>query len=98
MRMKRFIILLIMVTTCCISFAQHDMTPVDWKEIKKQVKKDPQRVNELVAALSTPEMHGSLSLEDCILGFYGQSILVKNAGRDKSDEKCVLYYCSYGGR
>ena len=89
--MKRFITSLILIAICCISFAQHDMTPVDWKEIKNQVKKDPQRVNELVAALATPEMYGSLSLEDCILGFYGQSILVKNAGRDKSDEASRLY-------
>ena len=49
--------------------------PVDWKKIRNEVKDNPQRVKDLVMRLSATNLDTTLTYQDRILAFYGQSFL-----------------------
>lgn len=60
---------------------ERELLPVDWNLIRKEVKENPQHVKDLVERLSAPKLDTTLTYQDKILAFYGQSFL----SNDKED-------------
>ena len=54
---------------------ERKLMPVDWKKISNEVKDNPQRVKDLVMRLSATNLDTTLTYQDRILAFYGQSFL-----------------------
>lgn len=48
---------------------------MDWDVVKDIVREDPDNVRELVSRLSAPTLDTTLTYNDRIIAFYGQSLL-----------------------
>ena len=57
---------------------EREIIPVNWEQIRKEVDKNPQKVKDLVARLSAVNLDTTLTYQDRILAFYGQSFLTKD--------------------
>lgn len=57
---------------------EREIIPVDWKEVKKVAEQDPQQIKDLVARLSANQIDTTMTWQERILAFYGQSYLVSN--------------------
>lgn len=73
--MKKIIILISLLLSCVAAFAQRDIIAMDWSVIKEIVREDPDEVKDLVVRLSAPQLDTTLTYEDRIIAFYGQSLL-----------------------
>ena len=71
------LIFLLLVSTNIIA-QEREILPVNWKQIKEYVNKDPQKVKDLVARLSATSLDTTLTYQDRILAFYGQSFLTND--------------------
>ena len=71
------IILMLLISTNIIA-QEREILPVDWKQIKEEVNKNPQKVKDLVARLSATKLDTTLTYQDRILAFYGQSFLTND--------------------
>ena len=71
--------------------AQQEIFPVDWKEIRSIVKKDPERVRELVRRLSAPERDTTLTVQERIVAFFGQSLLTNDSEEPKVHDMYEAY-------
>ena len=71
------LIFLLLVSTNIIA-QEREILPVNWKQIKEDVNKDPQKVKDLVARLSATSLDTTLTYQDRILAFYGQSFLTND--------------------
>ena len=79
-----FIFLLFISTNI---FAQErEILPVNWKQIKEEVNKDPQKVKDLVTRLSATKLDTTLTYQDRILAFYGQSFLTNDEEESLKDQ------------
>ncbi len=54
---------------------ESDFIPVDWKEIKKVAENDPQKINDQVARMAASEIDTTMTWNERILAYYGQSYL-----------------------
>ena len=52
-----------------------EIIPVDWKEVKKVADNDPQRIKALVSRMSANEIDTTMTWNERILAYYGQSYL-----------------------
>ena len=68
--------------SCLAAFGQREIITVDWDNIKEIVAKKPDEVRELVKRLSAPTLDATLTYEDRIIAFYGQSLLSSDKERD----------------
>ena len=59
---------------------ENDFIPVDWKEIKKVAENDPQQINDLVARMASSEIDTTMTWNERILAYYGQSFLKPFSG------------------
>lgn len=50
-----------------------EIIPVDWKEMQKEADNDPQRIKDLVSRLSANEIDTTMTWNERILAYYGQS-------------------------
>ena len=50
-------------------------TPVDWKEVRKVAENDPQQIKNLVARMASSETDTTMTWEERILAYFGQSFL-----------------------
>ncbi len=57
---------------------EREIIPVDWKEVKKVAEQDPQRIKDLVTRLSANQIDTTMTWQERILAFYGQSYLESN--------------------
>lgn len=73
--MRKIIILISLLLSCVAAFAQRDIIAMDWSVIKEIVKEDPDEVKDLVVRLSAPQLDTTLTYEERIIAFYGQSLL-----------------------
>ena len=76
--MKQIIVLfllLILVPQAALTQEKREIIPVDWKEIKKVAKQDPQRIKDLVSRLSANKLDTTMTWQDRILAYFGQSYL-----------------------
>ena len=78
--MRQFIVFMIFLLMPLTIQAQEEreIIPVDWKEVKKVAEKDPQRIKDLVARLSANQIDTTMTWQERILAFYGQSYLESN--------------------
>ncbi|MBO4850488.1 MAG: DUF4919 domain-containing protein [Prevotella sp.] len=54
---------------------EREVIPVNWKEVKEVAEKDPQRIKDLVARLSANVIDTTMTWNERILAYYGQSFL-----------------------
>ena len=73
--MKKFILSFLLFSFSLVSYAQREIVPVNWEEIKKVVAESPDSVKTLVTR--TIQKDTTLSIHEFILAFYGQSIISK---------------------
>ena len=77
--MKHLIICLCMLLLATNIVAQErELLPVDWQLIRKEVKDNPQYIKDLVARLSANKLDTTLTYQERILAFYGQSFLTND--------------------
>ena len=77
--MKHLIICLCMLLLATNIVAQErELLPVDWQLIRKEVKDNPQHIKDLVARLSATKLDTTLTYQERILAFYGQSFLTND--------------------
>lgn len=57
--------------------------PVDWGKVQKVAENDPQRIKGLVARLSANEPDTTMTLNECILAYFGQSFLTPMTEMDE---------------
>ena len=73
--MKKFILSLAVMFSCLAAFGQREIISMDWDVVKDIVREDPDEVRELVSRLSAPTLDTTLTYNDRIIAFYGQSLL-----------------------
>ena len=57
---------------------KREIIPVDWQQVKKEVTDNPQHVKDLIARLSADQIDTTLTRQERILAFYGQSFLTND--------------------
>lgn len=80
--MKKLLLSVAVLFSCLAAFGQREIITVDWDNIKEIVAKKPDEVRELVKRLSAPTLDATLTYEDRIIAFYGQSLLSSDKERD----------------
>ena len=75
--MRQLLVFVFFLFISATSQAQYvrDIIPVDWKEMQKVADNDPQRIKDLVSRLSTNEIDTTMTWNERILAYYGQSYL-----------------------
>lgn len=91
MRTKTLLLSLLLLFCGFAAHAQQEIFPVDWKEIRSIVKKDPERVRELVRRLSAPERDTTLTVQEKIVAFFGQSLLTNDSEEPKVHDMYEAY-------
>ena len=77
-KLKLTLILLSFLPLWMNAQEEKEILPVNWEEIKKEVKTNPKHVKELVARMSVEQQDTTLTYPEKILAFYGQSLLTKD--------------------
>ena len=81
-----FIFFLMMPLTANAQEKDRIIIPVNWKEVKEVTDKDPESIRDLVARMSASKLDTTLTWNERILAYYGQSYLTpyteSNDGRD----------------
>lgn len=77
-KLKLTLILLSFLPLWMNAQEEKEFIPVNWEEIKKEVKTNPKHVKELVARMSVERQDTTLTYPEKILAFYGQSLLTKD--------------------
>lgn len=100
MSIKQFFILVyVFFISTNIVAQERELLPVDWKQIRNEVKENPQHVKDLVTRLSAENLDTTLTYQDRILAFYGQSFLSNDEedalriDMNKLEEKGALEEC-----
>lgn len=83
----RTIILLLFL--CCVQITSATDEKYFWKHVRSEVKKNPEKVKVLVDRLA--RMDTTLTVEESILAFYGQSYLLKNKEDELADRMIKLF-------
>ena len=76
--MKQLLTLLITILLLPVTLSaqkEREIIPVNWKEIKEVAAKEPQRIKNLVLRLSADTPDTTLTPNERILAYYGQSYL-----------------------
>lgn len=90
MEMKKILILLFLsVNLMIVAQTERPITPVDWDYIRTEVEHNPQRVKALVERMALLRMDSTMTSQDRILAFFGQSYIScgeeMNVCRDMKD-------------
>lgn len=91
MRTKTLLLSLLLLLCGFAAHAQQEIFPVDWEEIRSIVKKDPERVRELVRRFSAPERDTTLTVQEKIVAFFGQSLLTNDSEEPKVHDMYEAY-------
>ena len=88
--MKKILILLfLLVNLMIVAQTERPITPVDWDYIRTEVEHNPQRVKALVERMALLRMDSTMTSQDRILAFFGQSYIScgeeMNVCRDMKD-------------
>ena len=89
--MKRLLLSAAVLFSCLAAFGQREIITVDWDVVKGIVSEKPDEVKELVRRLSAPTLDASLTYEDRIIAFYGQSLLSNGSERALVDDAAKLF-------
>ena len=90
MEMKKILILwFLSVNLMIVAQTERPITPVDWDYIRTEVEHNPQRVKALVERMALLRMDSTMTSQDRILAFFGQSYIScgeeMNVCRDMKD-------------
>lgn len=85
-----FVFLLLMPLTVNAQEEDRMIIPVDWKEIKDVADKDPERIRNLVARMAASELDTTMTWNERILAYYGQSFLTPFTESDDGRNLDVL--------
>lgn len=75
----------ILTFVCCLTFSllcvaqTREIIPVNWNDIKKEIKTNPEHVRDLVKRLSAEKSDTTMTYPERILAFYGQSFLTDDS-------------------
>ena len=89
--MKRFLFSLAVLFSCFAAFGQREIISMDWDVVKVIVKEAPDDVRELVNRLSAPTLDTTLTYNDRIIAFYGQSLLSNGTEDALVDDMSKLF-------
>ena len=89
--MKRLFLTVAVLFSCLAAFGQRDIISMDWDVIKEIVEEDPDDVRELVSRLCLPTLDTTLTYNDRIIAFYGQSLLSDNREAALVNEMSKLF-------
>ena len=78
MKTKFFIITVLALVSGTLAYAQREILPVDWEELKKVVRDEPELVRGFVERLTAAKLDSLLTYNDRIIAFYGQALLSNN--------------------
>lgn len=78
MKTKFFIITVLALLSGTLAYAQREILPVDWEELKKVVRDEPELVRGFVERLTAAKLDSLLTYNDRIIAFYGQALLSNN--------------------
>lgn len=84
------VFLLLMTLTVNAQEEERMIIPVDWKEVKDVADKDPERIRNLVARMSASELDTTMTWNERILAYYGQSFLTPFTDSDDGRNLDVL--------
>ena len=76
--MKRLFLAIAVLFSCIASYGQRDVISMDWDILKDIVKTTPDEVKELVTRMCAPTLDTTLTYNDRVIAFYGQSLLSNN--------------------
>lgn len=85
---KLFVFIVLLISLTVSAQTDNSLMPVDWDKIKAEVKANPQRIKSFVEKFTDIDTEFSLTAEEKILAFYGQTYL--NNGKDMSVEFDML--------
>lgn len=80
--MKRLFLSIAVLLSYFAAFGQREIISMDWDVVKDIVKEDPDGVKQLVSRLSAPTLDTTLTYNDRIIAFYGQSLI--SNGREEA--------------
>ena len=99
---RNFLLVVVLIGMTVAAQAQNDreIIPVDWTELEQLAKTNPEKIKEQVARLSAQQLDTTMTWEDRIVAYYGQSYLTPftdhNEGRvldklygDSKYEECL---------
>ena len=89
--MKRLLLSAAVLLSCLAAFGQREIITMDWDVVKGIVKDNPNKVKELVERLSAPTLDTTLTYQDRIIAFYGQSLLSNGKEKTLVDDASKLY-------
>ena len=89
--MKRLLLSAAVLLSCLTAFGQREIITMDWDVVKGIVKDNPNKVKELVERLSAPTLDTTLTYQDRIIAFYGQSLLSNGKEKTLVDDASKLY-------
>ena len=89
--MKRLLLSAAVLFSCLVAFGQREIIKVDWDVIRGIVAEKPDEVRELVKRLSAPTLDATLTYEERIIAFYGQSLLSKGKEWALTDDVMQLF-------
>lgn len=99
---RNFLLVVVLIGMTVAAKAQKDreIIPVDWTELEQLAKTNPEKIKEQVTRLSAQQLDTTMTWEDRIVAYYGQSYLTPftdhNEGRvldklygDSKYEECL---------
>ena len=89
--MKKLLLSVAVLFSCLAAFGQREIITMDWDVVKGIVKDNPTKVKELVERLSAPTLDTTLTYQDRIIAFYGQSLLSNGKEKTLVDDASKLY-------
>lgn len=89
--MKKLLLSVAVLFSCLAAFGQREIITMDWDVVKGIVKDNPNKVKELVERLSAPTLDTTLTYQDRIIAFYGQSLLSNGKEKTLVDDASKLY-------
>ena len=89
--MKKLLLSVAVLFSCLAAFGQRDIITMDWDVVKGIIKDNPNKVKELVERLSAPTLDTTLTYQDRIIAFYGQSLLSNGKEKTLVDDASKLY-------
>ena len=89
--MKRLLLSAAVLFSCLAAFGQREIISMDWNVVKDIVREDPDGVRELVSRLSAPTLDTTLTYNDRIIAFYGQSLLSEGREAALVDDMSKLF-------
>jgi hypothetical protein len=88
--LRIFVFLLMLPVAVNAQDEDREIIPVNWKEVKDVADKDPDKIRGLVARMSASKLDTTMTWNERILAYYGQSFLTPFTESDEGRNLDVL--------